>query len=199
MRINPYELHINTPGYYSVLYAGPTRKRAKDGCFSFVGLPNSTFSAASHQLHRLRRNSLNPFFSKSAILAYEPVIREKVGLLVDNLAKTIEKQELVELHAAFACFAVDTVSTYTFGAEHCFGYLDAPNLTDDWKAKVNSVFEMLLLVRHIPILVAFARTFPRFSAWLVPQYVHVNRAEAVGKIIRIEEGQLMEVANLFDC
>jgi hypothetical protein len=131
VRINPFEVHIRDPDYYDALYAGPTKKRDKDPWFTFIGLPKSTFSTAPHGLHRIRRQSLNRFFSKQSILEFEPTIHEKLELLLEHFYMAMRRRRVLDLHSAFLCFAADTVSTYFFGPSGCFGYLDNLYLTDD--------------------------------------------------------------------
>ena len=189
--INPFEVHIMDPNYYDTLYAGPTRRRDKDPWFSFIGLPKSTFSTAPHGLHRLRRNALNRFFSKQSIQDFEPTIHEKLELLSEHLCRTIKRNSVLDLHSAYFCFAADTVSTYTFGPSGCFGYLDNSCLTDDWKKKVNSVFEHLILVRHIPPLLHVGRNFPWLAGLLVPKFSYVNAAETVSFFLSVSSSELI--------
>ncbi|KAI9641437.1 hypothetical protein NHQ30_010244 [Ciborinia camelliae] len=86
VRINPYELHIDDLEYYDELYAGSTRKREKYLWFvSSGGSPGSSFETIAHDLHRLRRNAVNPFFSKRSITAMEPIIKSKISLLSNIL------------------------------------------------------------------------------------------------------------------
>jgi hypothetical protein len=182
VRINPFEVHIRDPDYYDALYAGPTKKRDKDPWFTFIGLPKSTFSTAPHGLHRIRRQSLNRFFSKQSILEFEPTVHEKLELLLDHFYMAMRRKRVLDLHSAFLCFAADTVSTYFFGPSGCFGYLDNLYLTDDWKKKVNSIFEHLILVRHVPKMLYIGRNFPWLAGLLVPKFSYVNAAESVRRL-----------------
>ncbi|GFF80783.1 cytochrome P450 [Aspergillus lentulus] len=187
VRINPFEVHIRDPDYYDALYAVPTKKRDKDPWFTFIGLPKSTFSTAPHGLHRIRRQCLSRFFSKQSILEFEPTIHEKLELLLDHFYMAMRRKEVLDLHSAFLCFAADTVSTYFFGPSGCFGYLDNLYLTDDWKKKVNSIFEHLILVRHVPKLLYIGRNFP----WLAGN-AELIRQQQIGATVRKIHGKSHE-------
>jgi hypothetical protein len=152
VRINPSEVHIRDPDFYDTLYVGKSRKRDKLPWFVYIGLPGSTFSTAQYSTHRKRRNILSPFFTKSAISDLGPVVSSKMSMVCYHLSKKVGTGDTLELQSLFACFAADTLSTYIFGSAQSFGYLESPDITDDWKRKINSVFEMLVLVRHFPWL-----------------------------------------------
>lgn len=50
------------------MYAGPTRKRNKWSFFTNQsGLQQAAFATDDHNLHRLRRGALNPYFSKAKV------------------------------------------------------------------------------------------------------------------------------------
>ncbi|KAL9469381.1 hypothetical protein ACSS6W_011075 [Trichoderma asperelloides] len=78
IRINPDEIQIHDPEFYSQIYAGGATKRHRYArSVSGNGSPGSMASAVSHDLHRLRRSSLNPFFSRSAVLRLEERIQSR--------------------------------------------------------------------------------------------------------------------------
>lgn len=65
VRINSYELHIKDPDFYDQVYAPAPSRR--DKFEFFVKSPdsnNATGFTVDHDLHRLRRDALAPFFSK---------------------------------------------------------------------------------------------------------------------------------------
>lgn len=51
------------------------------------GIPKATFSTVEHELHRLRKQPLDPFFSKASIYRLEPVI----SATIDKLYRRIEE------------------------------------------------------------------------------------------------------------
>lgn len=94
IRINPDEVHIADPDFYDVVYAGGTSKRDKCAWTSRqFGIPDSTFGAVNHDLHRTRRAALNPFFSKAKLRSLQPQIEAVVQALLarfENFRRTGE-------------------------------------------------------------------------------------------------------------
>ena len=66
----------------------------------------SSFATAGHNLHRLRRSALNPFFSKRSIANNEALIREKVEHLCRRLEQCRKDKEIVRFDAAFMALYV---------------------------------------------------------------------------------------------
>src|SRR5436190_22646653 len=87
VRINPFELHVETPDFYERLYAGGGKKRNRWEWFTRqFGLPESIVASAEHDKHRIRRAALNPFFSKAAVRRLQPVLDEKLDKLLARFA-----------------------------------------------------------------------------------------------------------------
>ncbi|KAF3394031.1 Trichodiene oxygenase [Penicillium rolfsii] len=178
VRIGPNEIHVNDPDFYDTLYAGPTRRRDKDRWFLSSIAPGMSFAASNYDHHRARRGGLSPFFSKAAVRGWEPVIHENMGFLCQHFQKAQETGQLLELHTCFVNFAVDTVSQYVFGKDYGFDTLKEPKLGEKWKKGVNGIFELLLLVRHIPLMYSFSRVLPVwFSSLLFPKFGHAAAIE----------------------
>jgi hypothetical protein len=105
VRINPYELHIETAGYYDEIYAGGGKRRDKWHWFTNqFGIPESTFATASHEKHRMRRAALNPFFSTASVRRLQPMIEERLGKFMDRFAEFQESGEPMTVSLAYAAF-----------------------------------------------------------------------------------------------
>ena len=181
VRISPREVHVNAAEFYDILYAGPTRRRHKDPWFLSSVAPGTSFAANNSDHHRMRRSGLNPFFSKQAIREWEPIIHSKMRLLCRHFRRAQHMGHPLELHTCFVNFAVDTVSQYTFGPGDGFDVLQAPVTDDTWKKGVNGIFEMLVILRHLPWLYDLSRVLPVFiSAWICPAFPKINAIEQVG-------------------
>ncbi|OQD65972.1 hypothetical protein PENPOL_c005G02032 [Penicillium polonicum] len=55
--------------------------------------------------------------------------------------------------------------------------LDLAEITDEWKTIVNSIFEVLIQIRHIPFIFRPARKFPKIAAWLFPNFAGIHQFE----------------------
>lgn len=105
IRINPYELHIETPSYYDVIYAGGGKRRDKWEWFTKqFGIPESTFATVTHEKHRMRRAALNPFFSTSSVRRLQPMIDERLDKLLERFVEFQKSGEPMTISLAFAAF-----------------------------------------------------------------------------------------------
>ncbi|KAF7548101.1 hypothetical protein G7046_g8791 [Stylonectria norvegica] len=135
VRINPWEIHVGDPDFFSELYAGPSRRREKWSFYTQqFGAPRmsqprfhvlspstddtaeSTLATIDHNLHRLRRSALNPLFSTQTVRNLQPVIEERVDALLDsflNYAKVSNGQPLDVMYP-FSAFTNDVINEYAF-------------------------------------------------------------------------------------
>ncbi|KAK4629730.1 Cytochrome P450 monooxygenase hepH [Fulvia fulva] len=68
IRCNPDAIHVRDLYWYDILYTGPGHVRTKwDRSNRANASPGSVASAEGHELHRARRQALNPFFSKRTV------------------------------------------------------------------------------------------------------------------------------------
>lgn len=103
IRINPEEVHIADADFYDVVYTGPTHKRDKWAWFcNQFGIPDSAFATVKHDVHRMRRNALNPFFSKGKVRSLQPLIEEVAHKLLSRFEEFKESGEQFTLSLAYA-------------------------------------------------------------------------------------------------
>ncbi|BAE64654.1 cytochrome P450 [Aspergillus flavus] len=171
VRISPHELHINDPGFIEELYPGPGKPRDKyayatgqfgipDVC-SLVLTPydlSSVFGAVSHDLHRMRRGALSPFFSKAAVTKLEPVIYSAVDKLISRIEEVVESTGFVDLTMAFSCMTTDIVTQYAFAESSRF--LENPDFTPNFHEAILAGTRMGSWARHFPILFPVLRSIP---------------------------------------
>lgn len=121
VRVNPNELHILDPHYYSTVYAGNHRNTDKyhDAVAAFT-VPKASLATIQHKVHRLRRSILSPYFSKAAVVRLEPAIYERIDRLCSRLEETMHLGQVADLDAAFAALTADIVTTYFYGENSDF-------------------------------------------------------------------------------
>jgi cytochrome P450 len=79
-------VHIRDSDYYEELFV---RSGKLDKPYTFChrfGTDDTFFSTPSHDLHKIRRGAVAPFFSKRNIINYQPMIRAKLKTLIEKLA-----------------------------------------------------------------------------------------------------------------
>lgn len=133
VRINPYELHVNVPGFYDTLYASAASgRRTEKWTWSakMFGTTQAAVGTASHELHRVRRAALNPFFSRRSVVRLEPVIQLHVDKLRARLERSADSGEPVNLTDAFTALSADVIGDFAFGKR--YGFLDADDFNPGW-------------------------------------------------------------------
>ncbi len=75
------------PSYYDRLYVGSSVRRTNkyEWAISGFGLTGASFSTVNHDLHRIRRGALAPFFSKASVVQLEPTVQAAIAKFVLRL------------------------------------------------------------------------------------------------------------------
>jgi cytochrome P450 len=110
IRINPYELHVTEPEFLEDIFTGPgTHKRDKwNWATKGLGVPGATFTTNSHDMHRLRRAALNPFFSKASVRNLQPLIDAKSDFFIERFEEFQKTGEIMAINQAFAALTNGT-------------------------------------------------------------------------------------------
>lgn len=77
----------------------------------------SLFNIVDHDVQRVRRATLSPFFSKRSIQALEDRVVDKIDILVDRIAEARQTGETVNLLFAAGTLTIYIISAYTFGKD----------------------------------------------------------------------------------
>ena len=158
MRINPYELHIIDPDFYNELYVSNRALDKYEWWIKLAGADGSSFSTVPHDLHRLRRGALNPFFSAQSVAKLEPLIRSKVDKLCARFDAIAQTGEIVRLDAAFMALTMDIICDYAFANDR--RYLDEPDFKLQWKKTIIGAFEGGALGRQFPWMLPLMKRLP---------------------------------------
>jgi hypothetical protein len=121
IRISPSELHICDPvGYdrlqctnatdriqdfYDTVYASSASQRRidKDPFYTkFIGLDLCIFSTVHHELHRQRRSALQPYFSTANVRRLQPVIQERLGVMMKRVMEFAEAEKPLNVSCMFS-------------------------------------------------------------------------------------------------
>ena len=106
IRVSPWEVHVQDVDFLDDIYAPSYRRREK---YAFqtrtLKVPMSVGGSMNHELHRKRREALNPFFSKRSVVALGPMITGKVDLLRASLERHTENGTPINLSDLYYAFA----------------------------------------------------------------------------------------------
>ncbi|MCJ1476010.1 hypothetical protein MMC13_004674 [Lambiella insularis] len=169
IRISPNELHINDPDYYDTLYSREGKWEKNPYYVNQFDNPGAGFSTIDHDLHRLRRAAINPFFSKQKVAQLQPVIQK----LADKLCKKLESirgtDEVVPIECAFDAFTMDVITEYSLDKN--FGYLDQPGWSSDFRELERALGELGYVQKLFPPLLEIMNALPNWLVlWMNPRF-----------------------------
>ena len=106
VRITPWEIHVNDVDFLDDIYAPSFRRRDKYVYQTrTLPVPLSVGGTTQHDLHRKRREALNPFFSKKSVQSLGPMISGKVDLLCQRFDDHRKSQLPINLSDVYFAFA----------------------------------------------------------------------------------------------
>ena len=162
------------------------------------GTSMAAVGTVDHDVHRLRRAALNPFFSKKSIADLEPVIQAQVDKLCSRLGEC--KGQVVNLSDALACLSGDVISDCAFG--ETYGLLDGPDFAPEWRSfmmdlslgthlmkQFGSVYQLIMTIVPwlLPLLHPLSRKLERLRISKINlPYVHSPRSSEADLTRQIE-------------
>ncbi|CZR51378.1 related to cytochrome P450 CYP3/CYP5/CYP6/CYP9 subfamilies [Phialocephala subalpina] len=158
VRITPWELHIEDSSHFDELYSLKARYDKYEWMAGRFGANTMTFTTAKSDLHAIRRAPLNPMFSKRSIAKFEPVIRDKVELMVKGITKAKNNGDVLVLSNAFDAFAGDVITEYCFG--FCYNHLESAGFKDNFHPAFMAVSAFGHLAMQFPLMHPIMNSFP---------------------------------------
>jgi cytochrome P450 len=179
VRINPYELHIDDPEFYDEVYSGPATRRDKWPWFyKLFGSTLSMFGTIPHDLHRLRRAALNPYFSKQSVTRLVPVIQSLLGTLSETFREAQKSREPVNLGVVYTALTTDVITEYSFG--NPYGFLAKLDAASDFHALMVEAGLVSHLFKQFGWLFPMTQAMPTwFVALSNPQMMSLVHLENV--------------------
>jgi len=158
IRCNPWELHIQDPEFFEVIYAQAPRDKVFQHV-QFIDAPLSTIATIEHELHRTRRKILEPYFSKARVSECSRSIQDQVNKSIRRLDKEFKgKNKVVVLSDVFNCFTGDAVADFCYSWNQDF--LSLP----DFRSPLLDAFDVFLnyihIVTHFPIVLKIFHALP---------------------------------------
>ena len=74
------------------------------------GLP--VVSTVEHDLHKIRRAALNPYFSVRSVSQLESIIKAKVKMMCDQISRFKEQGKILSIRLAFSAAIIDITTEY---------------------------------------------------------------------------------------
>jgi cytochrome P450 len=153
-------LHINDPDYYDEVYAGGGRKRNKYSRFvRLYGADKGTLVTLDHDLHRVRRSALNPFFSKANVRKLEPIIQRRAQKVLFRMGNLENTGQPLNIFYLFSAFTSDVIVEYAFGESH--NYLEREDLNEDFYHMMDSMHHMGAAAKQFSWLMPLLLSIPQ--------------------------------------
>ncbi|KAH7028240.1 putative cytochrome P450 [Macrophomina phaseolina] len=187
VRIGPYELHVSDPAFISTLYPSTGHKRNKDPFWTKQFGTETAFGTVDHDLHRLRRNGFNRFFSKASVTRLEPMLRQ-------HLEQYGGTGRPVDLADAFGCLATDVISSYALG--YSFNFLDADDFRPNLLQGLHGFAPLAPTVKQFPWLSKVLRSMP--ESWALKTTPEIapffNFQRKMRKVISDVESEIRKIS-----
>jgi cytochrome P450 len=165
VRISPFELHIDDPEYYDVLYSRDKPRNKSLHLTGMFGAPASAFGSVDHRRHRIRRQPMNPFFSQQRIRKLEPMLRAMVMKLCSGIRAWKERNTPLHMYHAFNAYTTDVVVEYSMGES--FHYLDDPEFTPQWSKTIEAIVQVGVQFKQFRWIIGLFELLPRWAVVLI--------------------------------
>jgi cytochrome P450 len=123
-----------------------------------AGTPLASFATVPHNLHRIRRAALNPFFSKRSVSKVEPLIHDKVRRLCVRFTDAMKSKQVIRLDAAYMALTMDIITEYAYGES--YDYLSEDDFKLKWKETVVGALANGVFLRQFPWALPILNAIP---------------------------------------
>ena len=110
---------------------------------------HATFSSTDHEVHRMRRNALGKFFSRTRVSRLEPTIRDLAQRLCDKILIAGEGAPF-DLTTAYSLFTTDVISGYCLGEN--LDLIVQKSWQPNFREPLYAQLRLVYLFRFIPFL-----------------------------------------------
>ncbi|KAL4744868.1 hypothetical protein BDW72DRAFT_212034 [Aspergillus terricola var. indicus] len=187
VRINPFELHIADPAYYSTLYTSTLNLDKASHIQHRFNAPTAAFSTPEHALHRRRRAAISPFFAKRRIDEQAPMIQSHVNVICHRLSEEYAGTgKVLCVNELYGSYVTDVIMTYAFN--RCPRFLEEEDFVSAFGKSIQGLKEFVHWAQQFPCLprilqnvppVLMGALFPAMQASLVFQEEMRMQAHAV--------------------
>nr|XP_001394356.2 cytochrome P450 oxidoreductase [Aspergillus niger CBS 513.88] len=113
LRIGPNELHITDVSKYKVIYSQSKPFPKHEEFYEAFNTPHTVFTEIDAGMHKERRRLLNPFFSRAGVFKLEPIIHDKVDILINKIRR-LENSHNINVYDAFRCLTTEVIMEFAF-------------------------------------------------------------------------------------
>lgn len=123
LRITPDEIQVSDAEFFEKVYVSGAEKRHRwERAGTKRTSPGSMSAAYSHDLHRLRRNSVQNYFSKAAVARAENRLLDVMHGLARTLNKAAESREVLNISLTMSRVTLSFITEYGEHRRHLLGF-----------------------------------------------------------------------------
>ena len=123
------------------------------------GADKGTLVTLDHDLHRVRRSALNPFFSKANVRKLEPIIQRRAQKVLFRMGNLENTGQPLNIFYLFSAFTSDVIVEYAFGESH--DYLEREDLNEDFYHMMDSMHHMGAAAKQFSWLMPLLLSIPQ--------------------------------------
>ncbi|KAI9667579.1 MAG: hypothetical protein M1821_000395 [Bathelium mastoideum] len=114
VRFMPDDLHFNDPDYFDEIYTTAGKPGKPFKWANAFGPYPAAIGTVDHNLHRMRRGAVNPYFSKQSVNQITPFLIPIIEKLCARFEAASRTGERINLKYAYAALALDNMWEYCF-------------------------------------------------------------------------------------
>lgn len=159
VRINPFELHVDDPDFYDVIYA---TNKAYDKMEHFqhrFNVPLATFSTSDSDEHRIRRAAISPFFSKSRVRTQNERIQQLASAISHRLTTEYAGQNKpLDVANMWGCYTADVIMDIVFARPKHFSRY--PDFESPFTLAIRNMSTWAHVTLHFGWILTIMNQFP---------------------------------------
>ncbi|KAI0146123.1 trichodiene oxygenase [Xylariaceae sp. FL1272] len=163
VRISPHELHVNDPNFFDKIYQQDGVWDKYAWSVDAFGAPGSVLFTTNHELHKARRQPLNPFFSKVRVNNQVDMIEQHLAKLCDRITKFADSGDTFNLGAAVTAFVRDVA--FEFILDKNYKGLDKEDFDFHMVTASSGSGQIWRLTKHVRFAGPLIKSIP--IDWLV--------------------------------
>ncbi|KAI6821857.1 hypothetical protein KC340_g12656 [Hortaea werneckii] len=179
IRITPEEIHIKDSSFWDELFVKHPKASRYSSTASRFGNDDSMFAVADAGYHRMLRAPLNPFFSRRAIIDQQSLVQEKCNVMLEGMTKVKDIGTVFKVTDAFAAFAGDVISQYSFG----FSYGQVSEYETGWAKNFHDAYLSLGAFGHVAVQYPWVNTLLK----AIPENLVLKMDPSLGQMLQLQK------------
>ncbi|RYP40757.1 hypothetical protein DL767_001475 [Monosporascus sp. MG133] len=171
IRISPHELHVNDAAFLDQLYRQDGIWDKYDWSVDAFATYGATMLTPQHELHKARRQPLNPFFSKVRVNSCSDMIEGYLDKLCDRISTYVESRETFNFGAAITAFTRDVAFDFILGKS--YKSLDADDFNEVMLSATRGSGQVWRVGKHLRFIGPMLKAMP--IDWVIKYGDHVTK------------------------